>query len=312
MLIPERKIFFNEELHKYTDEYNNVYTSVTQLIGKFEPVFDIDKWSKYKAKERGVSQETILLEWKHTNKVSIDVGNNTHKHLEDSIRLLYTVKEPTINQISEEVITEKSYKYRVASVDQLNSLGLKDEYPQVYWDLVLHINNGWVIYAEKRVYNPFYFIAGTIDCFLVRGNEFKILDWKTNKKDLKFESGYYKKEWQVIDGVRMKVETNTFVRTKEYLAYPLNNVQHCKGNGYTLQLSTYAYLVEQFGLRCVGLTIYHIKSTDVLAKKSNKISSVPVKKHIIQYKKEDVFRMLEHHRMLLNTPTDTNKNKFTI
>ena len=35
-----RQISFNEELHRYTDEYHNEYKSVTTVIHDYVPAFD--------------------------------------------------------------------------------------------------------------------------------------------------------------------------------------------------------------------------------------------------------------------------------
>ena len=43
------KIYFNAAEHKYTDEEDNVYTSVTQLIDKYKPKFNKDFWAWYRA-----------------------------------------------------------------------------------------------------------------------------------------------------------------------------------------------------------------------------------------------------------------------
>lgn len=302
-MISKHTIHFNEELHKYTDELNRPYTSVTQLISRYEEEFDTMKWATYKAKERGVDVGVILAEWKQTNKISIDIGNATHKELEDDINKIYQQDDLHIIDTIEKSKKESlDYAYKIVNEDELNKLSIKEKYPSIYWELLTAVKEGWVICSEKRVYNPNYLIAGTIDVFMLRGNEFKILDWKTNKDELKFVSGYYKKEWQNVNGVMQKVKTNKFVNTREYLKYPINNVMQCKGMIYTLQLSLYAYLAEQFGLKCRGLKLCHLKSSDVN----------PTPKFFnITYLQSDVFRMLEHHRDSLDSKPK-KKNLFEI
>ena len=45
----KRIITFDEGLHKYSDEYGKVYTSVTQLIHKVAPTYDTEFWAMYRA-----------------------------------------------------------------------------------------------------------------------------------------------------------------------------------------------------------------------------------------------------------------------
>ena len=47
-----RKITFNEEFHKYTDENNIIYTSATQLIGKVTPTYNTEFWAIYRVLDK--------------------------------------------------------------------------------------------------------------------------------------------------------------------------------------------------------------------------------------------------------------------
>lgn len=65
-------------------------------------------------------------------------------------------------------------------------------------------------------------VAGTSDCIAdVDEMHFDVIDFKTNKK-FNFENKY-----------------------GEYLKPPLNNLQHCQYNDYSLQLSLYGYLYSK-------------------------------------------------------------------
>ena len=102
-----------------------------------------------------------------------------------------------------------------------------------------------------------YLISGTIDILCIRDNDFVILDWKTNRDGLKFESGYYKKDKTIIPNQL----TNEWVSTDKRMLPPLSHMQDCNGNHYTMQLSLYAIGVEMIlGIPCVGLGLCHIGS----------------------------------------------------
>lgn len=257
----QRLISFNEELHKYTDENSSEYKSVTTVIGGYVPEFDKEYWSKYKAAQLGVTQEEILKDWAKTNKKSIVRGNKIHKELEDGIA------KPI--EISNEEVVRNTIKRillpRVTTLEEFLDSPLKAEYPSIYETILGFLKLGWVCYPEFRVYSSLHFIAGTIDCLLIKGGEivvsskgviikdaeFKILDWKTNKDKLSFQSGYFKKK----NGVK----TDEFVRKLEYMDKPLDYIENCKGSIYTLQLSLYAKILELWGNTCQGLALYHIR-----------------------------------------------------
>jgi ATP-dependent exoDNAse (exonuclease V) beta subunit len=257
-----RSIKFNEELHRYTDEENLVYTSVTTVIGKYHKQFDEKFWANKKAEDtsiynpyRGMSEDQIKQQWKEGREFSCEKGNKTHKLLEDSINAsngkanFDFEKKLKIGMGSGVIVINKTNLHILANTP------LATKYPKIYAFLRKYIEDGWTLYAEKRIYWWEFLIAGTIDCLLLKGNFFMIVDWKTNKKKLEFRSGYYKKH----NGI----ETSQWVQTNETFFPPLTNIPYCKGNTYTLQLSLYAYLLELWGYKCVGLTLFHILQDQV-------------------------------------------------
>jgi hypothetical protein len=301
------EIYFNEAAHKYTDNFNNAYTSVTTVIGQYEnkfsdKEFDIaraceaigrnprhPKYPKYKGK----SANDILAEWKQTRDEACHIGNTKHNYLETSVKSstgffdlfkpktgkLYTIKD----------LVEGDGSLGKLNLDYFLKSGVKETYPEIYNIIENFVTNGWSIYSEICTYDYDLLIAGLIDILFVKGDKFVILDWKTNKTDLKFESGYYDKD---RDGNPI-----SFIHTDQKLKYPLNMLPQSKGNIYTLQLSTYAKLTEKFGLTNVGLILCHIKHdyyTLDEAMHLNKIELVGLNKvhiHMISYIKDHVNMM---------------------
>lgn len=253
----KRTIVFNEELHTYTDEELNPYTSVTTLIGKYTPIFNKEYWSKYKAKETGLSQNQVLDNWKEINDESKVKGNREHKLLEDSVNEAISFnKNENFKFAKEQLLTTAlnrltGHEFTNVNVDILAQSNLAKKYPTIFEFLRTKINQGWKIYVEKRTYSYEHLVAGTIDCLLVRGKQFMIVDWKTNKKELHFKPGYYKK----VNGI----ESTQWVDTNDTMLGPLKHLPHCKGTIYTMQLSLYAYILELWGLQCIGLVLYHIR-----------------------------------------------------
>lgn len=303
-----RIIKFDSVQHKYTDEIGNIYRSVTQLIGDFTPQFDEMYWLAYKALEKNhkvrpnverqiinvdgndytltelydessfisaglqMECESIRREWKNKTKVAIDRGNETHEYFESCIKTFSAAPKVDISKLSN--YADLTYRLKITSQEDLDNSPLRETHNDIYRKLCYFISQGFIIYAEKRVYSPIHLIAGTIDVFIVKGKEFYILDWKTNKKDLKFTCGYYKKVWKG----NVKVETDEWVAKSETLLQPLSSIPNCKGGVYTIQLGTYAYICELWGLHCLGLELYHIKSPDDI-----KVYEIPYRKLDIQY-----------------------------
>jgi len=272
----KRTITFDEPSHTYKDEYGIKYTSVTTLIGNYEEKFNEDYWAEKKAKELGLTKQQVLQNWKEIRDFANAKGTKTHNLLEDSIN------EAT-GKADIDIPSFKTYYAKLnitpdckVDIKLLAETPLAIKYPDIFLLLLEHVENGWTIYAEKRVYWADYQVAGTIDCLLIKGKQFKIVDWKTNKDELKFKAGYYKK----IDGVKSDI----WVDKDERMLAPISNIQKCKGNGYTLQLSLYATLLELWGLQYIGLILYHIRDKD------------KPKAYNISYWQSDCQKLLIHHK----------------
>lgn len=249
----KRTITFNEAAHSYVDEFNLSYTSVTTLISKYYPKFDENYWAKKKANELGITPDMVKANWKQIRDFSCEKGTKEHKLLEDSILNSTIPKQysPDANLFKVATVTLAGRKFTNIDLDILKESDLAKKYPEIYEYLKSKILEGYTLYVEKRIYWAEYLVAGTIDCLLIKGKTFIIVDWKTNKDELKFKAGYYKK----VNGVK----TETWVDKKEYFFKPISNIENCKGNVYTLQLSLYAYLMELWGYTCTGLVLYHIR-----------------------------------------------------
>lgn len=295
MSLQIRQISFDEAQHKYTDEYLNPYISVTTKIGLFEKAYDIEYWSVFKAlKESGymvvpnidkrqigirdanykiryynlieitlglanvffkVTPAQLKEEWERLTKESHATGNTRHSYLEDSINSMYEYKKGDYSKAKSDFIFNN--KVKIVNQEQVENSDLKNKFPSIYSIIVKMINKGWTLYCETRIYHPDYYVAGTIDLLFVKGKEFVILDWKTNKHKLKFEAGYFKKVKDPISG-REKI-TNTFIKTKDTLKNPLDNLPQCKGVVYSLQLSLYASILEDWGYTAKRLVLCHFE-----------------------------------------------------
>ena len=258
-------LYFDEGPHRYTDTNGNEYISVTTIIGRYCPEFDAKYWAHRKAKEQGVSEKEILRQWNRIKDEACDRGTATHNGIENAIKDVSKFKEAIkyLEQVGGRCIT-------VADIPQLIPTPLdidkfkeatNGRYEEIYRVFDYYIQRGYTIYSEIGVFDPYLLISGTIDILCYRPTDFVILDWKTNRDGLKFESGYYKKDKTTIPNQL----TNVWVRKSEKMLPPLNHLPECNGSHYTMQLSIYARLTERIlGIPCTGLGLCHIQSPFIL------------------------------------------------
>jgi hypothetical protein len=279
--------YFDAEAHRYTDDNGTVYDSATQFVHSFEKPFDKEYWSHYKAKERGVPVEVILAEWDELNKASLVRGNRIHDALEDGLNNSASKsKQQKLLPTGSKLDTRFQKSIVITTVAQLRTIPIFLTYPYIRSYMEKLLFEGYTIYAEYRLYRPELSLAGTADVIAIKGDDIIIVDWKTNKKPMLFKSGYFKKKWQ--NGV--KVETNTFIRTANKMLSPINHLDSCLGNTYTLQLSIYAYMCSMYGFNIKGLVLFHIRPL--------KTGGEEVKAHVLTYRRKEIMDMLTHSNRL--------------
>lgn len=311
------KIDFDPVEHIYTDEHGTIYTSVTTLIGKYKPKFDKKYWSMYTAlKDNGFhvipstigkvikvngryrkiddlyknpvnnyEVKRVVNKWEDLTVKACNRGNKIHDFLEDSIN--ESKEEGANNEVIKPLTTKEHRLVVIKTTHDLDKTKLQETFPVIYIRLLGYINQGCTLYAEKRIYSSVFNIAGMIDVLIVKGNQFMILDWKTNKDELLFVSGYYKKEkiYNTSIGNYEYIKTDLFIRKPEYLFKPLSHVENCKGMIYSLQLSLYAYLMIRWGYKLVnnGLEIFHLRP------------GLEPKLIKVKYMEKEIISMVNHH-----------------
>lgn len=255
-------LYFQEDGHKYNDTLGNEYLSVTTLIHNYVNKFDEKYWLRKKAKEQGVSEKEIKKQWDRIKDESCKRGTAKHNGIEDAIKDVSQFKDA----IKYLTMVESGRCVTVADIPNLIPKPLDVErfkeatgnkYEEIYRVFDFYIQRGYTIYSEIALFLMDYLVSGTIDILCIRDTDFVILDWKTNRDGLKFESGYYKKDKTTIPNQL----TNEWVPTDKRMLPPLSHMQDCNGNHYTMQLSLYAIGVEMIlGIPCVGLGLCHIGS----------------------------------------------------
>ena len=263
------EIEFNEGSHTYTNvNTGNTYTSVTTLIHKYVQPFDSDYWSTYKAIERLCISRKDSLAWRDLkrkaggyDRVIAYVFDRAKKQDLADIELIKAqiLKEwDTINKKACDKGTRIHAKKEHETLKEDNSLFIKKHklFEQVPETIDLYSSETDLsnlldgTYPELLIYNNVLEIAGQSDKVIVQtgikdGIKYiDIDDYKTNKK-LSFKSYY-----------------NHKLGTSVKMAYPVNHLDDCNFNHYQLQLSLYAWLLEQHGYTVRNITITYIPDED--------------------------------------------------
>lgn len=119
-------------------------------------------------------------------------------------------------------------------------------------------------YPELILYMLSHRICGTSDRIEINEDRtFHVYDLKTNAK-LK-SSGDMEAYWN----------PKKKIKEKERLVSPVSHLYNCEIDKYTLQLSCYAYMLEQYDFECTGLTIEHILFNEDDTYKESNIIPIP-------------------------------------
>lgn len=258
------KLIFHEEEHKYNDTLGNDYISTTTILHNYAPKFDKEYWLHKKAKELGVTEKQLEAQWSTITKEACERGTIAHNGLEDGIKgaskfkqaIQYLERDGDGEMITVADLSSINVNYKLLNIEEFKE-ATDYKYNNLYEVFEKYVSLGYKIYAEIGMFLIDYLISGTIDVLLVNewDNKAVIGDWKTNRGGLIFTSGYYRKDKKQ----KPAQMTNEWVEKKETLLPPVNNLPHCNGSIYNLQLSMYAKAVNLItGLEIRGLWLAHI------------------------------------------------------
>lgn len=256
-------LYFDEPTHKYTDSLGNSYISVTTMIhDNYTPKFDKKYWLRKKSRELGISSKELERQWQAITDEACSRGTATHNGIEDAIKENSMFKNAIqyLNQVeSGRCITVADIPNLIPRPLDLDKFkeATNNKYEKIYDVFDFYINKGYTIYSEIGAFLIDYLISGTIDILCIKEDRFVILDWKTNRNGLQFEAGYFKKDKSTTPAQL----TNQYIVKDEKMLPPLSHLDNCNGMHYTMQLSTYARMVELIlDIPCVGLGLCHIGS----------------------------------------------------
>lgn len=289
------KVCFNDLNHCYFDinDESKQYISVTTLIHRYTQEFDKEFWSAYKALEKLIPKESWTIEKKSLL--------NTKKFNKE-ILSVYNISDLDFNKTQQAILDEWDKKnkescergtkihaelensfYKNGKNVSLQKFGIggKFECKKNYSNLDLEYG----VYPEYLIYREsddgILRLAGQIDLIVKQGNEIIICDWKTNQE------------------IKQKAGFNTQTKSTTKMKYPLNNLDDSNFWHYTLQLSTYAWMLQKLNPNFIikDLIICHFDH------KGNETI------YHCDYLKDNVERMLSHYKKELILEERRSKRK---
>ena len=320
-------LYFDEPTHKYTDSLGNSYISVTTMIhDNYTPKFDKKYWLRKKSRELGISSKELERQWQAITDEACSRGTATHNGIEDAIKENSMFKNAIqyLNQVeSGRCITVADIPNLIPRPLDLDKFkeATNNKYEKIYDVFDFYINKGYTIYSEIGAFLIDYLISGTIDILCIKEDRFVILDWKTNRNGLQFEAGYFKKDKSTTPAQL----TNQYIVKDEKMLPPLSHLDNCNGMHYTMQLSTYARMVELIlDIPCVGLGLCHIGSPFVKNKYGmpyrDKNNQYPIDEngeetvnwYHINYLRNEVDAILRDRKTFLNSNSNKVNNQLSL
>lgn len=136
-------------------------------------------------------------------------------------------------------------------------------------------------YPELILYNPQFKLCGTADGVEINDKkEFWIYDWKTNSS-IEFES------FKVFDPISKQ-------RYPKMMLTPISHLMDCNGIHYTIQMSCYAYMLEQYGFKCKGLKLIHL----ILDDNEEIVQEIPYEVPYLKKEVHSIFNYLKSKKLI--------------
>ena len=253
------QILFNAEDHSYNGK-KITYISVSKLIGKYKRPYNRDYWSKYKAYEK-------LLGQKEFKAIRKQLG---HPLEDDALfsDLSAIVSQEDLNEAIQEVLSEwrnkndksikKGNEYHNFKEDQAKELGYCEnpftgkKYPTIH-STKIEVKKG-VEYRSPVISNLYDLEDGFHPELILWNDEVRI----AGQSDLVFIDTVNKKRYFDIDDYKTGGKIDTYNFMKHKMLDPLSHLMDCNYNYYRLQISCYAWLLEQAGFIPRDLGFRHL------------------------------------------------------
>lgn len=197
---------FDEPTHVY--HYKGAkLPSVSALVAKCHKHFNSEYWSKYKAKEYGITQQEVLDMWADKRDRAAETGSYVHEELEKFACKKYLDRDIKPLTINMDLVDMDRAKLQIQQ--------------GIEWLATMHANGYVLVATELMMVHKLKNFVGTADLIFWKDGKFVIADWKTNDKD-------------TLDS-----------RSFGTMYAPFNHLQDNPYGHYSVQLNLYKLMLEQ-------------------------------------------------------------------
>lgn len=273
---------YNDKEHMYWD--NNTkkrYTSVTTLIGKYQQPFDEEFWSGYKAIEKLLTVDQfkakeIKADLRKRQKINLKdlsdwgITEEDYFAVQQEFKDAWEDKRVKSCERGTAIHAKLENEFYTKPKHSLKQYNLEGEYTTYRDNYDLSLDEKGV-YPEFLIYfktkDEFLMLAGQSDLVVKDGNDIYIIDYKTNEK------------------IEQKSFYDSASRGNKVMLYPMNSIMDSNYWHYTLQLSTYAYMIKKqnpnFNIK--GLMLIHYDH-----------AGNPPVTYELEYMEKEVIKMLKY------------------
>ena len=286
------EVVYSDEEHVYLGKKNgSKYVSCTTLISMYHEKFNKDFWSKYKALEAMLG--TTNFKPFKSKLLATKVWNDSYltgiekEDFEVEVKKVldaWDLKNKTACEYGTRIHAEQENLFYDKPQESIKKYGLGGNL-EVRKNKNDIMGYGDGIYPELLISytseDEILKLAGQADLIVREGNRIKVLDFKTNEK-LEFKSYYDPK-----------------TKKTQNMLLPLNHLMDCNMVHYQIQLSIYAYLLQQLNPDFIidELRIIHFPH------EGGQVD------YTLEYLKDDVEKLLNHYKISLKKNAEKDKIK---
>lgn len=246
----KEQVYFEEEGHKYTDGKGQQYTSVTTVLKNYYPPFEGDYYSTYKAVKDTLENLGPNVWWKYKSQAG---------GWKEVVGFFAKNKKKLDKVVLERIAVRKQYYLDLWEAERIYSADLGTKQHNILENLLLKspkiklANNSVAdvspadllsiqgfdqgastVHPELLLWNKQHMIAGQADRVDRQKMQVHIKDYKTCKE----------------------IEFEAFMG--QTMLGPLKELPNTNYSKFTVQLSTYGWMLEQIGYEVIGCTMNHI------------------------------------------------------
>lgn len=256
-------VILDEASHTYSDTNKLKYDSMSSFIAHFKEKFDPYK----RMTDGGTLIGNYVKKNGHTEQYWLDLWENNKNYRCDIGSAFHKAKEDLANYSL--FLKHDIGLYPVQSLVEVTDRNPGIDYSQ--------LPNG--AYQELTIFNRRFMMAGQADKVVIDNGYFDIDDYKTNGE--------------------FKVESFKPPKGKhKMMAPPFEKLMDCHLGHYTVQLTGYAWMLEQFGLKARQLRVLHYLTSsadekDLLAGKDINVEPTT---YLINYERDMFEKALKYYR----------------